>query len=134
VKFNPTAGNPRECPRAKKYIVNTVCDPVKYKYCVACKKTHVKSRLEKDTCIYCGKPCEVVDIKRNRMYYLGYGIVVIGAILMIILRLQNSDFMLLLVTGFVFIFLGGATVIIASGKMAESVAEKVNNSEAKDDG
>ena len=124
---------PGNTQKAKKYIVNTICDPVKYKYCIECKKTHIKSRLEKDTCIYCGKPCEVVDIKRNRQYYLGYGIVVVGAVLMIILRLQNSDFMLLLVTGFFFILLGGITVIIASGKMAKSVAEKVNNPEDKDD-
>ena len=52
---------------------------MKYKYCPSCKKAYVKSRLEKDTCMYCNGPATTVDVKRNRLYYFGYAIMILGA-------------------------------------------------------
>ena len=35
---------------------------MKYKYCQNCERAYIKSRLEKDNCIYCNEPCETVDV------------------------------------------------------------------------
>ncbi len=107
---------------------------MKYKYCSECKKAYLKSRLEKDKCIYCGNACEVVEVKRNRQYYLGYGVMVLGAVIMLILRLLNFNTVLLWVIGIFFILLGGFLVIAASNKMAKSAAEIVKGDKTEENG
>jgi hypothetical protein len=107
---------------------------VKYKYCPGCKKAYLKSRLEKDKCIYCGKSCEVVEVKRNRQYYLGYGVMVLGAIIMLILRVYDFNTILLWVVGIFFILSGGFLVIAASNKMAKSAVEIVKRDTKKENG
>lgn len=107
---------------------------MKYKYCPECKKAYLKSRLEKDKCIYCENACEVVEVKRNRQYYLGYGVMVLGAVIMLIMRLQNFNTLLLWVVGIFFIILGGFLVISASNKMAKSAADIVKGDISEEKG
>jgi hypothetical protein len=90
----------------------------------------VKSRLEKDRCIYCGSVSETVDVKRNGLYYIGYAIMLGGAasaMLPRIIEVQGTNFyiglgVVLLVTGIVFIMKGGA-------KMAEAAKDLALNQE-----
>ena len=104
---------------------------MKYKYCPECKKAYVKSRLEREKCIFCGTACEVVDVKRNRQYYLGYAVMVLGAVVMIIMRWQDFNTILLWTVGIFFILLGGFLVVAASNKMAKHAAQVVTG-EKKD--
>lgn len=98
---------------------------MKYKYCPSCKKAYLKSRLEKDKCIYCGKECRIVDVKRTGLYYLGYAIIVLGAIVMLVLRLNEFDTVLIWLIGILVIIIGGMTVMAASNNMAKNAAETV---------
>ena len=98
---------------------------VKYKYCPECKKAFVKGRLEREKCIFCGARCEVVEVRRSRQYYVGYGVMVLGAVIMIILRWLNVNTLLLWTVGIFFIILGGYLVVAASNRMAMHAAEAV---------
>ena len=97
---------------------------MKYKYCPECKKAYIKSRLEKDKCIYCGKPCEVVEVKRNRQYYLGYGVILLGAAAMLVIRFWFYNTILLWAVGIITILAGGWLVMAGSNKMARAAAER----------
>jgi hypothetical protein len=100
---------------------------VKYVYCDNCDKAYLKSRLEKGRCIYCGKASEVVDVKRNRLYYTGYGIMVLGAVLMVVIRFFFYNLLLLWGVGIAFIILGGALIMKGNGEMvkeAKRIAHK----------
>jgi len=105
---------------------------VKYKYCPECKKAYLKSRLEKEKCIYCGKPCEIVDIKRSGRYYMGYGIMVLGAVVMFVVRFWFSDINYLWIWGIVFVVLGAILVMDASNKMAARAAETVRKKDKEE--
>ncbi len=96
---------------------------MKYKYCPECRKAYIKSRLEKDKCIYCGKPCEVVEVRRNRQYYLGYGVIVLGAAVMLVIRFWFYNLILLWTVGIITILAGGWLVMVGSNKMARKAAE-----------
>jgi hypothetical protein len=99
---------------------------VKYNYCAKCDKAYVKSRLEKDSCIYCGSGCETVDVKRNGLYYIGYAIMLGGAASAMVPRIievQGTNLyiglgIVLLVAGIVFIMKGGAKMAEAAKKLA----------------
>lgn len=105
---------------------------MKYKYCPECKKAYLKSRLEKDKCIYCGKTCEIVDVKRSGRYYLGYALMVIGAVVMLIIRLWLDNAPYLWIFGIVIVVAGVFLVMDASSKMAKKAAESVQeNKEAE---
>lgn len=102
---------------------------MKYKYCPECKKAYIKSRLEKDKCIYCGKPCQVVDVKRNRQYYLGYGVILLGAAIMLVIRFWFYNTILLWTVGIITILAGGALVMVGSNNMARKAAERTGGHE-----
>jgi uncharacterized protein (DUF983 family) len=97
---------------------------VKYKYCPACKKAYVKSRLEMDKCIYCGEMCEVVEVKKTPLYYVGYLVLIIGAVVIFLLR--GLDTILLWLVFAFFLILGSILVIGASNKMAKEAAAMVS--------
>ncbi len=109
------------------FIHNELCRAVKYKYCPECGKAYLKSRLEKDKCIYCGKPCQVVDVKRNRQYYLGYGVIVLGAVVILVIRFWFYNMILLWTVGIITILAGGMLVMVGSNKMARKAAETVGS-------
>jgi len=97
---------------------------MRYKYCPKCRKAYIKSRLEGDRCIYCGAGCETLDVKRNGLYYLGYGMMLAGAALVVAPRFAESaadpfylPFGLALAVG------GMALVIMGSVKMAKTAVE-----------
>ena len=99
---------------------------VKYNYCPQCDKAYVKSRLEKDMCIYCGSGCETVDVSRNSIYYLGYGIMLAGAACAFVPRFAETGgptffFVIgisLAVAGSVFVVLGNAGMAKAAREIA----------------
>ena len=105
---------------------------MKYKYCPECKKAYLKSKLERDKCIYCGKRTEIVDVRRSKRYYQGYAIMLLGAALIVIIRLWFSDFTLLWLAGIFFIIFGGWLVMDASGQMAKEAAEMVKKDRDED--
>ncbi len=99
---------------------------MKYNYCAKCDKAYVKSRLEKDSCIYCGSGCETVEVKRNGLYYLGYGIMLGGAASAMVPRLvivTGANYYIalgvsLLIAGIVFILKGGASMAEDAKRLA----------------
>lgn len=104
---------------------------MKYNYCPECDKAYLKSRLEKDRCIFCGKPCEAVDVKRSRRYYLGYGTMVLGAVVTLIIRIWFYDVTLLWLAGIFFILVGGIIVLDANSRMAKSAAAAARSGREK---
>lgn len=108
---------------------------MKYKYCPSCQKAYVKSRIERDECIYCGKVCEVVDVKRNRLYYVGYGVMMAGAGSVLYPRFDPSVSgpTFYIVMGIVLAFGGAVLVMMGSVGMAKSAAEMVKNQELEND-
>ncbi|MBU4031803.1 MAG: hypothetical protein KKD98_03275, partial [Candidatus Thermoplasmatota archaeon] len=98
---------------------------VKYKYCPRCDKAYIKSRLEKDSCIYCGGPCETVDVKRNGMYYLGYAIMLAGAASAFVPRFVVVSAPELFIAAGIGLVVGGSVIIImANGAMTNMAKEK----------
>jgi len=91
---------------------------VKYVYCDNCDKAYLKSRLEREKCIYCGKASEIVDVKRNRLYYAGYITMVLGAVLMVAIRFLFYNIWLLWIVGLAFIISGGVLILKGNGEMA----------------
>jgi hypothetical protein len=107
---------------------------VKYKYCQSCEKAYLKSRLEKDNCIYCNEPCETVDVKRNGVYYYGYAVMIIGAGSVLIPRFTVvSDPSTYLVVGIVLAFIGAVFVMKGSTKMAKTAVEEAKLATESDD-
>ena len=106
---------------------------MRYKYCQNCEKAYVKSRLEKDNCIYCNEPCETVNVKRNGTYYYGYTLMVIGAGSVLVPRFTVvSDSATYFVVGIVLAFVGTVFVIMGSVKMAKTAASTAVDSEELD--
>ncbi|MCK5397609.1 MAG: hypothetical protein KAJ33_05110 [Thermoplasmata archaeon] len=106
---------------------------MKYKYCPSCKKAYIRSRLEKDTCIYCHEQCQTVDVKRNKLFYFGYGIMILGATSVFIPRFMTvSETMIFTVMGVSLAFAGAAFIMMGSVKMAKSAAEMAADSEEPD--
>ncbi len=106
---------------ANRFITSEPCWAVKYKYCLECKKAYVKSRLEKNNCINCGEVCEVVNVRRIGLYYLGCGVLLLGAVVVFLLR--DISTILTWLVFICFILLGGMIIIMAGNKMAKSAAE-----------
>ena len=97
---------------------------MRYKYCGKCRKAYIKSRLEGDLCIYCGAECEVLDIKRNGLYYFGYGIMILGAASAFIPRYTAvSDSSIFIYFGIALVIAGSVFVVMGSTKMAKTAAE-----------
>jgi len=106
---------------------------MKYKYCQSCKKAYVKSRLEKDNCIYCNLPCETVDVKRSSLYYLGYSVMVIGAVSVLIPRFTVvSGPTFFIIMGMVLAFAGAVFVMMGSVRMAKTAVETLHKKEEAD--
>lgn len=95
---------------------------MKYKYCPECDTAYLKSRLERERCIICGKPTRVVEVKRCGRYYLGYATMVLGAAIMVITRLWFTDDLLFWIGGIFVIIFGGAIILDANGRMAKQAA------------
>ena len=96
---------------------------MKYKYCQSCKKAYVRSRLEKDNCIYCNQTCETVDVKRNGLYYYGYAVMILGAGSVLVPRfavVSGPDNYI--VMGMVLAFVGVVFVMMGSVRMAKDAA------------
>ncbi len=113
------------------FIKEQLWTSVKYKYCQSCEKAYIKSRLEKDKCIYCNQPCETVDVKRNGTYYYGYALMIFGSGSILVPKLaavSNPD--VYLVMGIVLFFVGTIYVIMGSVKMAKTAADMAADSEA----
>ena len=116
--------------RGNQFIVVQTWCLVKYKYCQSCEKAYIKSRLEKDNCIYCNEPCETVDVKRNGIYYYGYALMVLGAGSVLVPRFTVvSDPTTYLVVGIVLAFVGTMFIIMGSSKMAKTAIEMAADSE-----
>jgi len=129
-RYKGSVGLPWAIPEHehKEYNNEGDCATVKYKYCQNCKKAYVRSRLEKDNCIYCNQPCETVDVKRNNWYYFGYAIMVIGAISALTPRIiEVSGQTFFIIIGLVLAFAGAAFVMMGSVNMANAAAELVQN-------
>ena len=117
----------------KKFIIGDISSPMKYKYCPNCKKAYVKSRLEKEKCIYCNEECETVEVKRNGLYYIGYGIMVLGAVSAIVPRVivvSGGNFFLitgigLLLGGMIFVMMG--SVRMAQAAVNNATGDKKDN-------
>ena len=115
------------------FIKEGVWRLMKYKYCQNCKKAYIRSRLEKNNCIYCGQPCETVDVKRNGIYYYGYAVMILGAGSVLVPRFTVvSDSTTYLVVGIVLAFVGSVFVMMGSTKMAKTAAVMVADSEEPD--
>ncbi len=98
---------------------------MKYNYCAKCDKAYIKSRLEKDICIYCGSHCETVDIKRNGMYYLGYSIMLAGAASALIPRFVAVSGPELFLSAGIGLVVGGSVVtVMANGAMTNAAKQK----------
>ena len=109
---------------------------MKYKYCPSCKKAYIKSRLEKDQCIYCNATCETVNVRRSGLYYFGYAITVAGAISAFVPRFVEVSGTTFYYAMGVMLFIAGAVlVMMASVRMAQSAAEMAvdDNSSTSDD-
>jgi hypothetical protein len=105
---------------------------MKFKYCPDCQKAYVKSRLEKEKCIYCGKQCRVIKVRRTGQYYLGYALMLISAIAVLVLRIQDVNSVLIWATLVLFVVSGGILVVVAGDKMAKSAAELVEEENSKE--
>ena len=100
---------------------------MKYQYCPSCKKAYVKSRLEKDNCIYCRERCHTVDVKRNGLYYFGYAIMILGAASALIPRfMEVSGGTFFIVMGIALAIAGAVFVMMGSTRMAKTAAEIVS--------
>ncbi len=107
---------------------------MKYKYCQSCEKAYIRSRLEKDNCIYCNEPCETVDVKRNGIYYYGYTVMILGAASVLVPRFTVvSDSSTYLVVGIVLAFIGMVFVMMGSAKMSKTAMEMATDSEEPED-
>ena len=97
---------------------------MRYKYCPECKKAYIKSSLEGDRCIYCNADCEVIDVRRNGLYYLGYGMTVAGAVCVAAPRLAEiENGTPLVILGLAVAVAGMALVVMGSLRMAKDAAE-----------
>ena len=100
---------------------------MKYNYCPNCKKAYVKSRLEKDRCIYCNSYCETVDVKRNNLYYFGYSLMLLGAGSALIPRfIAVSGTIFFMIMGILLVIAGTAFVMMGSLGMAKAAARIVS--------
>ena len=106
---------------------------MKYKYCPTCKKAYVKSRLEKDNCIYCNEECQTVDVKRNGLYYFGYAIMILGATSAFIPRfIEVSGTTFFIVIGIALALAGAVFVMMGSVRMAKTATDLVKPEEIVD--
>ncbi|MFO7618440.1 MAG: hypothetical protein R6W91_02110 [Thermoplasmata archaeon] len=97
---------------------------MKYNYCPKCDKAYVKSRLEKDICIYCGSGCETVDVSRNAIYYLGYGIMLAGAACAFVPRFADvSGTTFYFTIGIALAVAGSVFVVMGNARMAEDAKQ-----------
>ena len=100
---------------------------MKYNYCPKCDRAYVKSRLEKDRCIYCGGVCETVDVKRSGLYYIGYAIALAGSICAVLPNnVAVPEPMLIMAMGVALLVVGIAIVFKGSIKMAKAAKEAAN--------
>ena len=112
---------------------------MKYKYCQNCERAYIKSRIEKDNCIFCNEPCETIDVKRNGIYYYGYAVMILGAASVLVPRFTIvTDPTTYLVVGVVLAFVGAVFVMMGSTKMAKTAiemaeAESINSEESDED-
>jgi hypothetical protein len=93
----------------------------------------MKSRLEKDRCIFCGNLCETVDIKRSGQYYVGYALMGLGAAVIVLARLWLNDDFLLWLGGILMVIMGAAVVLDANSKMSKKAAELANKNDGQED-
>jgi len=106
---------------------------VKYKYCPRCRKAYIRSYLEKENCIYCNADCEIVDVKRNALYYFGYSMLVIGAASALVPRFMVvSDRSYFLYFGIALAIAGSAMIVIGSSRMAKSAAEQFEKKQSEE--
>jgi hypothetical protein len=97
---------------------------VKYKYCAKCNRAYIRSRLETNNCIYCGHECETIDVKRNALYYFGYGIMILGAASAFVPRFKEvTDSTLFIYFGIALVVVGSIFVVMGSARMAKTATE-----------
>jgi len=97
---------------------------VRYKYCPKCKKAYVRSRLEGDACVYCGHDCETLDVKRNSLYYFGYGIMILGTASAFIPRFMTvTSSSIFIYFGIALVVVGSIFVVMGSTRMAKTAVE-----------
>ncbi len=97
---------------------------MKYKYCSKCRKAYIKSRLEGDRCIYCASECETLDVRRNGLYYFGYGLMIIGVAGVLIPRFaETSEDSFFMYFGLTLVIAGMVFVVMGSMRMAKKAAE-----------
>ena len=97
---------------------------MKYNYCPKCDMAYVKSRLERDVCIYCGSRCDTVDVRKNGLYYLGYGAMMAGAICALLpnyTNVSNPEFYMPI--GLAMVVAGAAAVLMGNGSMKRTARE-----------
>ncbi|MDO9536855.1 MAG: hypothetical protein Q7J68_00870 [Thermoplasmata archaeon] len=100
---------------------------MRYNYCPRCNKAFVKSRVDQDNCIYCSGKAEPVNVKRSGLYFLGYGIMMAGAICVFLPRLmvlEGPTFYY--VIGVSMAVAGSVLVIVASTRMAKNAVKTIS--------
>jgi hypothetical protein len=103
---------------------------VRYKYCAKCNRAYIRSRLETDKCIYCGHECETIDVKRNGLYYFGYGIMILGAASAFIPRfMEVTDSSLFIYFGIALVVVGSIFVVMGSARMAKTAVDTAQKDE-----
>jgi hypothetical protein len=103
---------------------------VKYNYCPQCRKAYIRSHFERDSCMYCNSGCEVVDVKRNTLYYFGYAMLLIGAAGALVPRFAAvADRTPFLVFGAGLAVAGCVAVVMGTSRMAREAAESFEKSE-----
>ena len=127
---SPDMTGQQSCATRKKHIMGHVWATVKYKYCQNCKKAYIKSHLEKDNCMYCNQPCEIVDVKRNGLYYAGNLVMIAGATVTLAPRLTTlPGSIFYLITGILILIAGIVLVMKGGVRMAQTA---VNMGSLKD--
>jgi hypothetical protein len=105
---------------------------VRYKYCAKCQKAYIRSRLETDNCVYCGHECETIDVKRNGLYFFGYGIMILGAASAFIPRFTEvSDASVFIYFGIGLAVVGSIFVVMGSTRMAKTAVDMVLQKDEK---
>lgn len=59
---------------------------MKLYYCSNCRRSFIKGRLERKDCEKCGKPCIEVNARRSFLHYLGFGTLLLCAILLLVFK------------------------------------------------
>ncbi|MCK4757197.1 MAG: phage holin family protein [Thermoplasmata archaeon] len=100
--------------------------PMRYTYCEDCEDAFARSMLEGDRCIYCGSQnTKKVSAGGGLFYYLGYGLLLAGAAIIIFFEdgnLKWAAFTIFLTVGFILSVQGKSRLKQKAVKMGKGEA------------